>query len=271
MKIIELGCEPHHTLDWEREIQLARETAAVGKKIFWKLGLGLEQPFFPLEDEFRFQSLTLPLAQFSKDVWPVFQEASFGLCLYRGSADLPVVFSWTERQKESYAAWILDEELPDDEHSRRLFCLEAFAIYFQMLSHRLPDEAAIFLLFDLTGFRTASQIFAALSKERFGHFMLGTKGRDLPREGFRWEENKVHFFPIDSSTGIVFPENHLAHKEFDDHLVRMEKPVKVVFESFLSEEWEGLDRLYVLSKNLSPQGERMLKGFSAAGGEVNLI
>ncbi len=271
MQIIELGAEPHDTLDWSREMERAQEVAAAGKKIFWKFRLGLEQPFFPLEDELRFQSLSLALMQFSKEVWPIFQEATSALCLYRGTADLCPIFSWSERQKESFAMWIVDEELLDDEHSKRLFCLEAFAIYFQMLSHRLPDEAAIFLLFDLAGFRTASQVFTALGKERFEHFTLGFKGKDLPRDGYCWEGDEVVFRSIDSSSGIVFPESREAYREFDQHLAKMENPVKVVFERFLSEEWEGLDRLYVFSTNLSLQGERMLKGFEAAGGEVIVL
>jgi hypothetical protein len=165
----------------------------------------------------------------------------------------------------------LEEELPDEEQSRRLFCLETFAIYFQMLSHRLPDEATIFLLFDLKGFGTTSSIFEALGKERFEHFSLGLKGKELPRDGFRWEGGSICFVSIDSSAGVIFPSNRRAHPEFDRIIAEINFPVKVVFEKFLSEEWEGLDRLIVPSKHLTPQGHRMLKGFSAAGGEVIFI
>jgi len=270
MQIIELPSEPHDTLDWSSEIAEARAAVLSGQKIFWKFRLGLEHPFFPLEDELRFQSLSLALTQFSKEVWPEFQDTSFGLCLYRGSADLPPVFSWTERQKEAYAAWIADEELADDGSAKQSFCLEAFAVYFQMLSHRLPDEANVFLLFDIGGFRTASSVFAALSKERFEHFSLALRGKDLPREGFRWEEGAIRYHSIDSTVGLVFPEKRGAGTVFEAALAKIEGPVKVVFESFLSEEWEGLDQLLVLSEALSPQGQRMLKGFQAAGGEIIL-
>ena len=264
MQIVELASRPCDSLDWSKELS----AVATGKKIFWKFTLGLEQPFFPLEDELYFQSLSLALTQFSKDVWPLFKEDTYGLCLYWGAADLPAVFSWTDKQKEAYAAWILEEELPDDADSKRLFCLEAFAVYFQMLSHRLPDEANVFLLFDLAGFTSPSAVFAALSKERFEHFMVGLKGMDLPREGFRWEEGAIYSHSIDSSTGLIFPTNRDAYAAFDLALSSIEDPVKVVFEHFLSEEWGGLDRILVPSEHLTPQGERMLKGFLATGGEV---
>ena len=233
MQWIELTAQPHDTLDWSREISCANEASAAGKKIFWKFNLGLEVPLFPLEDELRFQALRLALTQFSKEIWPSFQDATFGLCLYRGMAV-------TE---------------------------EAFAIYFQMLSHRLPDEAKIFLLFDLSSFSAASEIFSALSKERFEHFTLGIRGKSLPREGYRWEGESLVYVPNNSSLGIVFPENPAAHPEFDRHLQNL-PTAKVIFERYLYEEWEGLDQLYVLRNELTPQGERMLKGFAAAGGEV---
>jgi len=258
MQWIELPAQPQDTLDWSIELKQAQEAVAADKKIFWKFNLGLESPFFPLEDELRFQALSLALTQFSKEVWPLFQDATFALCLYKGNADLPPLFSWTEKQKEALEEW----------SDKRLFCLEAFAIYFQMLSHRLPDEANIFLLFDLAGFETASQSFAALSKERFEHFTLGIKGKEFFREGYRWEGDEIALTSVESSVGIVFPENPAVHIEFDQHLDKLKEPVKVIFERFLSEEWAGLDKLYVIRKELTLQGERMLKGFAAAGGEV---
>jgi hypothetical protein len=279
MQTVEIPCESHDTLDWSKEIAEARKGVAAGEKIFWKFRLGLERPFFPLGEELLFQSLSLALTHFSKEIWPEFQEVTFGLCLYRGPADLPPIFSWTGRQKEAYSTWILEEELEDTASAKQLYCLEAFAIYFQMLSHRLPDEANIFLLFDVAGFTAPSSLLAALGKERFEHFSLALRGMDLyqvpdsgiPREGFRWEGDSIRFHAIDSFSGLVFPEKRSAAAQFDRALSQMKVPVKVVFESFLSEEWEGLDRLFVLAKELSPQGQRMLKGFESAGGEVVLL
>ena len=260
MQWIELSAEPHDTLDWKEELIQAKELMERGEKIFWKFNLGLEQPFFPLEDEMRFNALSVALSQFSKEVWPTFQLVTEGLCLYRGAAEISQIFSWTEGQKK-----VFTEEWEGG--SKELFCLEAFALYFQMLSHRLPDEAKVFLLFDLAGFNKPSQVFGALSKERFEHFSLAVKGNRFSREGYVWEKDQIFFCPIESTIGIVFPENSIYYGEFDHHFRNL-TGAKVVFERFLSEEWEGLDTLYVLQKGLTRQGERMLKGFSAAGGEI---
>jgi len=112
---IELPCQPHHTLDWSQELALAKET---NQKIVWYFNLGLEDPFFPWEEELRFSALALALQQFTKEVWPHFQEKTLALSLYRGA-------------------------------------MVDFVIYFQMLAHKLPDEAPIWLLFTIEGFSKA--------------------------------------------------------------------------------------------------------------------
>ena len=42
----------------------------------------------------------------------------------------------------------------------------------------------------------------------------------------------------------------------------------MIEELFLTESWEGVDRLYVLSEATTSQGKRKLLGFCAAGGTV---
>lgn len=260
---IELGGEPHDTLDWAQALARARQSE---KKIFWRLELGLEQSFFPLEEEARFQALALALQQFTKEVWPAFQEKTAGVCIYQGSADFSETFSWTERQRGNFAVWL--EGRADSLVSRRLFCADSFAVYFQMLSHRLPDEAAVFLLLDATGLKPPSQAFQVLSKERFQHFEVALRGERLPREGYCWEGDRLSLRSIPGSLGLVFPESNQpdALERFDRLLA--DNKAKVVFESFLTEEWEGLDRLLVLSEGIAVQTLRKLKGFCAAGGEV---
>jgi hypothetical protein len=53
----------------------------------------------------------------------------------------------------------------------------------------------------------------------------------------------------------------------------LQSPVsfKPVYESLLTEQWDGLDEIYVLSEALTPQGKRKLLGFEAAGGKVNYL
>src|SRR5690349_7170690 len=125
--IIRLPAQPHETLSWAEE------------NITWEFDLGLEAPYFPLEDELRFQSLALALTKFTNDVWPRFKDQTEGADLYRGSVDFSTFFSWTETQEANWRAWRADQPDAPEEHLRRLFCAEAFIAYFQMLAHKLPD------------------------------------------------------------------------------------------------------------------------------------
>lgn len=271
---IELPSEPHQSLNWEQEIKAAEQVAQKKGRLLWKIATGLEAPFYPLDDELRFQAISLALQQFSKDVWPRFQGQTEAVCLYRGTADFLELFSWTERQQQSYNAWLEEEEIQDSPLSRRLFAAEAFAIYFQMLSHRLPDEVRVQLLFDLEAFHAPSEALQMISKERFEHFQIAIRGMHLPLEGLWWEGTEVCQRSIESDVGLVFPASREpSHMQSFDRLLldTSHQPVKIIFESFLSEDWEGIDRLLAVRGSLSHQGERKLKGFAAAGGEVVYI
>ena len=259
MQWINLPCQPHDSLDWNREIALAKTFVDQGKRIIWKCNLGLESAFYPLDDEMHFQAASLAMGRFSEIVWPEFKDCTEFVCLYRGSADFEASFSWTPRQLEDFARF------SEEEGGReRLFAAESFAIYFQMLSHRLPDEANVLLLFDVSTLPSPVIALQAISKERFEHFTIGFRGMDLPLEGLWWEGEKLEDRKIDASVGVVFP---VAPCDRLETLLSLSN-VKVLFESFISEEWEGLDQIYVVAGSLSTQGMRKLSGFRAAGGEI---
>ncbi len=267
---IELPAGPSDDLDWSKELLRAKQLREEGKKIVWSFRLGLDQPFFPLEDELRFQAIALALKQFSQLVWPLFKTDTLALSLYRGSADFSDAFSWSEKQLANFAAWLEEEELVDTPQARRLFAADAFAIYFQMLSHRLPDEVPVFLLFDIRDIGSPADALQVISKERFEHFLVALRDRGLPLDGFVWDEKGVWSRSVKTSHGIVFPERRSYATSFND-LLKSQSGAKIVFEAFLTEEWEGLDRLFVLKGSMGMQGERKLKGFAATEGEVEFV
>src|SRR5579872_2766392 len=151
MKIL-LPAQPHDSLDWQSQKKEALRAIEEGKKILWEFDLGLNSPFFPIEDELRFNSLSLALSSFANEFWPLFKESSARAVLYRGSADFSSFFQWTERQEANWDSW--KEGRPDSgkPHLRRLFCAETFAAYFQMLAHKLPDELPLTLVLNAAGF-----------------------------------------------------------------------------------------------------------------------
>lgn len=250
MKPIRLPAEPHDSLDWSAQIEEASQREG---KIVWEFGLGLDAPYFPLEDELRFQSLSLALASFAKEVWPRFQEKTAHAILYRGSADFSRFFAWSEKQEGNWEAWKEGRGGANEAHMRRLFCADAFAAYFQMLAHKLPDELPLQLIFDRQYAGSKAENHQLLSPERFAHFLLeGEMG--------------------DAQIGVCLPQDALCSQGALDRLDRLlaalPNPCRVIPESLLAEQWEGLDILCVLSGALTVQGRRKLMGFCAAGGRV---
>ena len=250
--MIVLPCRPSDSLDWSF-LKIPLEGP-----LLWRFDLGLEDPFFPLDDEIRFQSLALSLRKFSSEIWPVYQERTKGAILYQGSIDFSLMFAWTERQLENLRVW--------EGASERLFCADAFVHYFQMLSHNLPDEMAVYLFLDATDVGTLATRHQLLSLERFSYFVLATKG--LEGTGNLSWEMAVNRSP----QAICLPEEKSLSDSFLQRIQAqmdcMEKPFRVISETFLIEEWEGVDVLYVFRGTLSAQGERKIKGFLATGGEV---
>jgi len=136
-------------------------------------------------------------------------------------------------------------------------------MYFQMLAHKLPDELPIFLLVDERGVASVSEILRFLADDRFVHFSVGLRTERVPRDGWVWDESGVRVRKLEAKRGLVFTGENI------DSL--LENDLKVVFESRLTEEWDGLDQLLVVENSLSEQGLRKLKGFEAAGGEVETV
>lgn len=257
MLTIQLPARASDDLNWSKPKQEALHAIERGDEIFWEFDLGLSLPYFPLEDELLFRSLSLSLSTFTQELWPVFQKNSRGICLYKGSVDFSSFFIWSENQFANWNEWIGNRAKAKKEHLRRLFCADSFALYFQMLSHNLPDEMAITLILDGAGCGSLSETLQLLSKERFEHFSLQVQSLSLTES---------------SSLAVCFPEESQCTQEvlekLDQIFDTLEKPIRVIQEPFLTEGWEGVEYLYVLSEALQERGKRKLMGFCAAGGTV---
>lgn len=252
---IVLAAEPHDTLDWRGALRRAEQA----EQIVWQMRLGLERAYFPFDDEMRFETCALALKQFTSEVWPQFGSKTAGLILYCGSLDIAERFAWNDRYRQSFAV---------EGVSERLFCVEVLAVYLQMLSHKLPDELEVLILFDERNIASRAEVLSLISKERFAHFVVGLRGDAVARDGLVWDEQRLYMRQLPTKRGLVFPERQEPelHARFNQLLEQ--ESGRVVFEAFLTEEWEGLDELIVLEGSLSAQGMRKLKGFEAAGGEI---
>lgn len=236
-----------------KELQLK----ASGKKepLCWRLDLGLERPFFPLEDRLVFEALSLGLKQFAQELYKEGnRQKAF---LYLGSGDLRTHFLWTEKQCEEFSLWQKIRAPLEKEHAERLFCMDAFVSYFQLLAHSLPDSLEIAIEMDLSSCGTLAEKFHLASKERFEYFDLHLKG--------------VEVDPL-KQQAICLPKDSSLSEEvlnrLDQLFHQLNPPYRVLSEPLLAESWAGVDQIYVLDGTLGVLGERMLKGFEAAGGEV---
>lgn len=238
---MKLAAKPHDDLNWQIE----------GNPSVFEFDLGLHEPYFPLEDELHFQSLSAALTHFAQQVWPRFPSSS-GI-LYRGPADFSAFFAWSEGQEANFHSWKEDRPPSDPSHLKRLFCAEAFLTYFQMLAHRLPDEMPLILALDVKNTGSLAQTLQLLSPERFEHFLLQT--------GLTFASPIGVCIPPDSqcSTSVL--------KKLDTLFLFL-KTFRPVYETHLTEQWDGLDEIYVIEEALTAQGKRKLTGFEAAGGQV---
>jgi len=266
--MIVLECKPHSSLNWD----LTKITE--NQEIFWRFDLGLEDPYFPIDDEFYFESLALALNQFTKDVWPKFKDQTKGATFFMGNADFSQGFSWTEKQEINFASW--KEENPgfNVEFSKKIFCLDTVFLYFQMLAHKLPDEMPIFLFLDAKNLGSKAERSFLLSKERLEHFEVAIKGMDESAT-YIWSDANHMVNAKKNSQAFCFPLKNSLNaetlKQIDSFLEKVPHPYRIVYEAFLTETWDEIDDLYVVRNLVSKQGERKLKGFAATGGQIHLL
>lgn len=246
MKIL-LPAGPYETLLWSRETELAKKTS---EKITWEFDLQIE---LPLDDPTQFHSRALAMETFSKNLYPELQERSEAIVLYRGPIDWSGRFSWDARQRELFEDWKKERPNAPEEHLKRLFYADRLVLALQMLSHKLPDELPILLEFEEPKHLRRVERKQLLSKERFEHFFLPQKEKEGP-------------------FALCFPEESFCSGEvlqdLEKFLEEIPSNCRLVEERFLTEEWEGIDTLFVLSSALSPRGKRKLAGFLATGGEL---
>lgn len=269
---IQLPAGLEQDLDWKEILIRAEEHVQKGHQILWDLELGLTQPRFSLEDEFAFHGIAAALKLFTETVFTRFQAATLGAVLFKGPLDLRERFHWSDRQQGEWEAW--QKARTEGPCLQHLFCLENYIEYFHVLAHRLPDELALYCLFDAKGFSRIDALHL-LSQKRFQHFKLGARGIGVPFWGFDWREGELVRVQPSPRFGLCLPEDLACSadqlQQVESLLQEMEREglsCRVVNEECLTEEWDGLEGIAVLSEAVSPRGKRKLMGFCASGGMV---
>jgi hypothetical protein len=287
-------------LDWSKEKEMAKELSLAGKYLFWELDLGLSSFQFSPEDTASFYAFSLVIEEFCKQLWPIFENRTFGVSIYRGFFD-PMRSFPIARWEAGFCQWALErglkqQTIPQSDRALyyyELYCAQALSEYLHRLVSFLPDAAMPFALIDISAIASAAWASQFFSKARFEHLNLVIRGAKAPFSGICWEEGHEAQGWLGSSSnshnligpgitapaiGVLLPEDDkidaLLIQRLDSLLFDLMKKgvaFRVVSEEKLTEQWDGLDKLIVFSSALSTQGKRKLLGFLAAGGEVATI
>ncbi len=250
---IALDGSEHSLLDWRDEIERAHTYVQKGLLILWEVQFSLLNGSW--EDEARFLALNLSMQHFIDTVLPLFQNASFGVALYRGSCNL----------------------CQSDDLLNHL----------KMLAAALPDEISSFLFLDTTECTEPETYFSMICHERYGHFKLLLKGPCC--EKYPYATAALAWGGAHSPLGYC--SDHCASPMKEQRISRAlclppllrgqlhsilaqlkaHIPYRVIPEALLEQEWEGIEQLFIIPDLVSEMGWRKIRGFMAAGGEVTKL
>jgi hypothetical protein len=302
--LIKLSASKDDELIWEKERQDAQTVVDEGKLILWELDFGFDREKIDSNDSAFFYSLGIALDEFVQHFWSEYKEYSLGVILYRGDVDFVEKFVWNETQKEYFLEKLREEDqrkecvtlfdqsdaswcdVVKDRDSFKYFAADVFAEYFLRLVSYLPDSIVPFVLFDVSEQHNLAFLSQLLSKERFQHILLGIKKSPISLGHLNWEEGAClggwigHDSPYFStlsevSLGICLPSEDsftsLIEKDLNAVFLELSErqiPFRLIPESLLTEAWDGIDHIIILSRSVTLQGKRRLQGFCAAGGKV---
>ena len=283
-------------LNWEKKRILAKEAVEKGYTLMWNLQMDLfEKLPSPLAYQPQFLALALALEHFRDTLWKEFRLHTVGLSLYRGSADFFQHFNWDIHQRENLSSWLQEtpacapfstlslEELqyiPEGKIFLSLFCRTVALEYLSLLSTRIPDTLPLYLFLNVESLISSGlSELQFLNPEEFDRFHLALKGARLPWRTMQWQSSLSHAYQekacLAPKIGICIPSvQYRAPYIFQQleqkilHLQEQSIPIKLIAESHLTAEWDGLDDLIYHPDGLSIQGKRKLQGFSAAGGNL---
>jgi hypothetical protein len=247
------------SLDWMRQREQAHVLIEQGQAILWEIDLGLfSQLTFPLTNQSQYLSLGLSLEHFQDTLWKDFQDYSIGLTVFRGSADFSLDLPWKEE--------FFGQALPIKEDT--LFCCDVAAEYLSLLVARFSNTIPIYVNLDTAAVSSPLEQAILLHPERWEFLNLYLTNCQLPILSLGLEPTKATLAiclpPLERAKFGYFNEL----ESIFESLIEEEIPFRIISETHLTIQWDGLDKLIYLPEHLSAQGQRKLNGFSAAGGEI---
>lgn len=245
------------SLKWQNGEKEAENLREKGFGIVWDIKVNLFS--FPLSDEAFFKTVEFTLDHFKNILFPRFEKETKGVILYQGSPDFPIIDP-ISREKSPFQKKVLRHKLGID--------------YIKSLAASLPDILPLFLLFD------EEPLF--ISETCFEPFCIATKNPYFSNVLPTWGWNRFSPFGYFSETvfpqkkgeefsrAVVLPPLNTIDEPLLDKLENFlqKNPSKIIPEAVLTENWQGIDTIFVFPKHLTHQGKRKVAGFEAASGKV---
>lgn len=151
---------------------------------------------------------------------------------------------WPEFEKYSVGLSLYRGDLNFDEI--------LFSDFLKFLTLNVYDSVPLFLHFDTATPHTLESA-KKFAQDLFPRFEIYVNDQEPP------------FKSRDTNIGFLIPSDHTQKFET---LLNQGINLRVIPESLLNAEWDGLDFLYVDYALVSKEGIRKIRGFEAAGGEV---
>jgi hypothetical protein len=276
MITIPLDLKLTSSLEWHHSLKLADEGVKKNKKLLFNLELGLADLPAPFSDEGQFRSLLLGIEHFKETILTPFKDSVFGIIFYKGSIDFSSSLKWHGELKQNYLSFLGERmDLPP---LKRLFCLQESVDFLRSCGSILPEEIPQFLLLDTTELSSVEEFFQLTAKEHFYFFHLGISHPFtfsplciMPHGS--WEKERVFFLTSQRATlALCLPSRYpLTFRKNFQEIEQLNRPFRILCESQLAQDWDGVDELIIFSDALTKQGRRKLCGFCAAGGKVITI
>lgn len=286
---IPLPATLYDRLDWKPSFAVAKDAIARGERILWDLDLGLFSRLpMPLSDEGQFRACTLAVEFLLHEIKDHFKDVTVGVCLYRGSGDMRRGFPW-----EPGSAPVTAEAASAEKSL--VICRDRCWEFLRQLVVNWPDHIPLFAMLDLRRLSPLTQLLL-LERSQLGRFCPIVRGVSrcwqFPHLG--WEEwaesgtlsrqlivspeNSVQAHSDGSvRQGLLIPNeviDPLTSTKWETLLCEMQQKgivTRILSESYLTAEWDGLDQIFVSSQTNTLLAKRALQGFKAAGGEVLFI
>lgn len=228
---IRVDLSPTSSLKWNAESLRGHSN------ILWELDCGLFDSLkMPIDDPAQFLTLELALKHFRKTLFPVFESVSSGAILYKGP--------------------LVDEAKID---------------YLKLLLARLPEDLPAFLIFEVKG---EANLLRETMRDRFSPFRVAlTQLPPLQQPFYIWNGRElITPEPLSSTDALCLPTYDAERAwELLEKCLPTLPLMRAIPQGLLGEEWEGVERLFVIEEGLSAQTRRKLRGFEAAGGVVESL